>query len=70
MKPIVYTLLMVIAVSLWAIACISDEVEAQQQAQYCEMTALWERDAARGIPAEDRKGWPDYNENRTEVCNG
>lgn len=70
MNPITTTLVLIIVVMLWAIACIVGEVEDQIQRQYCEMTALWERDAELGIPAEERKGWPDYNENRTEVCDG
>jgi hypothetical protein len=27
---------------------------------YCEMVALWEADAARGVPHANRRGWPPY----------
>ena len=36
-----------------------DELQAQQD-QYCEMVALWNADAKRGIPPEQRVGWPPY----------
>lgn len=26
--------------------------------KYCEMVAIWDRDAARGIAPEQRAGWP------------
>lgn len=29
--------------------------------KYCEMTALWEKDAARGIAPEQRAGWPPFD---------
>ncbi len=28
---------------------------------YCEMVALWDKDAALGIAPDQRKGWPPYD---------
>lgn len=44
---------------------IADHLEAQdvhsERHHYCEMVAIWEIDANRGIPPEDRAGWPPYD---------
>lgn len=31
-----------------------------EHALYCEMIAVWEADAARGVAANDRAGWPPF----------
>lgn len=31
-----------------------------QQSTYCEMVALWNADAKRGIAPNDRAGWPPF----------
>ena len=36
--------------------------EAAAERHYCEMVELWKRDAAAGIPAIDRAGWPNYRQ--------
>ena len=28
---------------------------------YCSMTATWKTEAARGVPANNRTGWPPYD---------
>jgi len=39
-----------------------DEQDAKMhQAHYCDMVSAWESDAARGIPAADRAGWPPFD---------
>ena len=34
--------------------------ELDNQRHYCEMVEIWENDAARGVPAEQRAGWPPF----------
>jgi hypothetical protein len=43
------------------------EMELEQERMYCEMTTMWLDDEARGIPVEQRRGWPTYNPDIT--CN-
>lgn len=40
--------------------------EQTQRDHYCEMVALWKADAARGVPANDRAGWPAFR--KEVVC--
>lgn len=32
-----------------------------QRDHYCEMVALWKAEAERGVPANDRAGWPPFD---------
>lgn len=32
-----------------------------QHANYCSMVATWHAEAAKGVPANDRAGWPPYD---------
>lgn len=42
-----------------------DELRAQEA--YCNMVILWEEDRARGVPEDQRAGWPPF---KSEVpCN-
>lgn len=43
------------------------EMELEQEHMYCEMTTMWLDDEAKGIPADERRGWPAYDPNI--VCN-
>jgi len=46
---------------LMGIAGQSDYEDAvMQEKAYCEMVRIWEDDAARGVPPENRAGWPPY----------
>lgn len=46
---------------LAGIAGQSDFEHAQMEEEhYCDMVALWKADAAAGIRAEDRRGWPEF----------
>lgn len=36
------------------------EDAVEQENYYCEMVKIWEDDAARGVRAEDRAGWPPF----------
>lgn len=36
------------------------EHEIEQEKAYCEMVRIWEDDAARGVPPNERAGWPPY----------
>ena len=40
-------------------ADLADQVA--QDANYCAMRQIWERDADRGVPASERSGWPDLD---------
>ena len=43
------------------IAGQSDYEDAvMQEKAYCEMVRLWEDEAARGVPTNDRAGWPPF----------
>ena len=37
------------------------EDQQAERGNYCEMVAVWKADAARGIPANDRAGWPPFD---------
>ena len=32
-----------------------------QHSNYCSMVATWHAEVAKGVPANDRTGWPPYN---------
>jgi hypothetical protein len=32
-----------------------------QYANYCSMVATWHSEAAKGVPANNRTGWPPYD---------
>lgn len=36
------------------------ENEQFETERYCEMVALWNKDKAAGIPADQRNGWPPF----------
>lgn len=38
----------------------TQEVESSHR-EYCEMAALWDKDAESGVVPEQRTGWPPYN---------
>ena len=39
-----------------------DELDAEtQHDHYCSMVATWNAEAAKGVPANDRTGWPPYD---------
>jgi len=38
----------------------AEDADAQHE-DYCAMVAIWKAEAARGIPANDRTGWPPYD---------
>jgi hypothetical protein len=38
----------------------AEDVDAQHDL-YCSMVATWKAEAARGVPAKDRTGWPPYD---------
>jgi len=38
------------------------EMELNRDKQYCKMTEIWQSDKALGIPAEQRRGWPPYDQ--------
>lgn len=53
----------IIALGIAALATIGSmdaADEAAQERHYCEMVALWQQDAAKGLPPEERGGWPNY----------
>lgn len=53
------TVLLLVALAL------NGTMEAQEaessNSEYCEMVAMWDKDAAIGITPEQRTGWPPYN---------
>ena len=36
------------------------EDQLLEEQHYCEMVKIWEDDRARGVPAEQRAGWPPF----------
>jgi hypothetical protein len=44
------------------------EDEMREQVAYCEMRQIWENDAARGVPAADRAGWPPFKPEIEHQC--
>lgn len=54
-------LVLLIVFILFGIAGRMDYEDAvEQENYYCEMVKLWQDDAARGVRAEDRAGWPPF----------
>lgn len=41
------------------------EDDTRQEEEYCDMVAKWEVDAAIGLPAHHRGGWPPYRNDIT-----
>lgn len=39
---------------------MDQENEEFEQDRYCEMVAIWNKDKAAGIPADQRSGWPPF----------
>ena len=44
------------------------DTEERQRKAYCEAVAQWQRDAAHGIPVQERFGHPDYDRIYDEAC--
>lgn len=38
------------------------------EAEYCEMTAMWQEDAKAGFVESQRRGWPDFHGNAASLC--
>lgn len=36
--------------------------------EYCEMTALWQRDTRAGFAESERAGWPDFHDKAATLC--
>lgn len=51
-------LVLLVTLMAWLNHDTNDEAEGVRT--YCEMVALWNQDAARGVPHADRRGWPPY----------
>lgn len=68
-SPIALFVLLLLAIVSGAIEFVDDrDVHSMQAKQYCEMVAIWKAAAARGVPIDQRDGWPDYQQNYEEVC--
>lgn len=53
---------LLLAFAALALAGTMDAQDAENShQQYCEMVALWDADAARGIAPEQRRGWPPFD---------
>lgn len=64
-QPVKSTTIVAVLLAAFGIVGYFDaEDEQAQREHYCEMVAVWKADAARGIPANDRAGWPAYNGER------
>lgn len=74
MKPVTFVVLALVVTLVFVIASVSvlgtpedgarplgDSVDAiMDQSFYCAMVQYWEMDAAKGIPPEERIGWPPF----------
>lgn len=55
---------------LMGIAGQSDYEDAvEQEKYYCEMVKIWEDDAARRVPPNDRAGWPPFKGEEVQCPN-
>ena len=53
---------LLLAIAALALAGTMDAQDAERsQRTYCEMVALWDKDAESGIAPEQRAGWPPYD---------
>lgn len=62
-------ILTVLAVMVWTGAADAEEAQ-REQARYCEGVAVWEAQAARGVPKIQRTGHADYNRTAARECPG
>ncbi len=73
-RVIVATTLLVIGAMLlvvWSIVDSHDHaMESATHRQYCSEVSIWRAEAARGIPAVERTGHPDYNGIADQQCMG
>lgn len=61
-KPIQALGIILFFLVIYGIAGRFDTQDAQAQHKlYCEMVAIWQADAARGVPANERTGWPPFD---------
>jgi hypothetical protein len=61
MKTSQKVLSMIALLAIFAIASTMDFEDAKvENQQYCEMVAIWNADAEKGIPKAERVGWPPY----------
>ncbi len=60
--------LMAFIVLLGIVGRMDYEDEMDAQVAYCEMRQLYENDAARGVPAADRAGWPAFKPEIEHQC--
>lgn len=49
-----------ILVAFGAVGTGDLQVAQANRSSYCEMVAIWDADAARGVPPAQRNGWPPY----------
>ena len=52
---------LLIIVAFGIVGHFDAQEEQAQHEHYCEMVAIWKADAARGVPANDRAGWPPFD---------
>lgn len=65
---LVITSLMLVA---WSFVDSQDHAtETAAHRQYCSEVSIWRAEAARGIPAVERTGHPDYNGIADQQCMG
>lgn len=38
------------------------------EAEYCEMTAMWQEDTKVGFVESQRRGWPDFKRTAASLC--
>lgn len=73
-RVIVTTAVLVIASLMlvaWSFVDSQDHaMEAAAHRQYCSEVSIWRAEAARGIPAVERTGHPDYNGIADQQCMG
>jgi len=50
-----------IIIAMGIVGNMDAQEEERQIEHYCEMVAIWKADAARGVPANDRAGWPPFD---------
>lgn len=65
--------LAVIVGGLVTLASLTQQTDGPRQlsaseAEYCEMTAMWQEDTKAGFVESQRRGWPDFHGNAASLC--
>lgn len=60
-KARIFAAIIAAVAAIGAVGSMDAEDERMVEQEYCRMVAIWHEEAKRGVPPEDRHGWPEFN---------